>query len=108
MAVRSNPAGRFGTGDERSSPRHRVGSRVEDSFRHRRNADPKATHYVSAIAGGMSCTALAVGAVPGLAYAADGAPRSRRIFQIAVIVAAALLLVWSGLNAILPREIPSD
>lgn len=68
----------------------------------------QAIHYASALIGVASCLALCVGIIAALAYAVDQEPRTRRVFQVALLAAAILVLLWLGSNVILPRNHASD
>jgi hypothetical protein len=59
-------------------------------------------HVVSVSVGGPSCLALLVSIAAGLLYAYDGREAARRVFQIALAVAAVLILVWVGADATWP------
>jgi hypothetical protein len=68
----------------------------------------QATHVVSAAIFCLSIPALLVGSGAGLVYAADRNASAGRIFRIALLIAAALMLIWLVADIALPRVAPSD
>jgi hypothetical protein len=68
----------------------------------------QATHIVSAIIGLTGFAALLVGSIAGITYATDRGERSQRVFQVALLLGAALIVLWLASDLILPRAHPSD
>jgi hypothetical protein len=68
----------------------------------------QATHVVGAAILFISVPALLVGSGAGLVYAIDRSASAGRVFRIALLIAAALMLIWLLADIALPRVAPSD
>ena len=68
----------------------------------------QATHVVNAVVGGASFLALVGGLVSGIRFGVRSADGAYRIYRVALLLAAVLILVALVSNAVLPRMHPSD
>jgi hypothetical protein len=68
----------------------------------------QATHFVSAVLGGIGCLVLWSATFLGLRHLDDHDPRTARLLRIAVLAGSLLILAWLVADTPLPRNHPSD